>query len=712
MPTDVSVAMSLKDNMSAALLDMRNSMARWRSDVGELQTELVKLGETKVDLKLDIRKATQQASEARKAFNALKTDVDEGTRAAAEANWRDAELHLEDLKQQYYAVSAQVRQTTKDIEANMAAISRADNRAEIGSRLDSLSQMGESAAESGLLSALATAGITSLAGDVGAQFLGAVVSSSYGSEVGSLLDSALSGAAVGAGLGSLGGPVMAAIGAGLGGAVGTIGGATQMYQARDDAFKDFYGGVYDTQSAAVTSQAESGSATASQRELDAISFDTLITDKMGAPAFLQELASMASKTPFSYSDLTTMTKSLSVAFGDDADRIFDLMTGIGNAGATVGASTSDMQWLATALARFQQNDRVDLAEVNMFQDRGIDVLGMLSDYYGKSVGDIRTMISKKEISGIEAVNIIQAGLSMYDGAMELMSQTFEGLSNTRSDTLEGIYAVGGEAYNSSRKDSMAMDIKAYEGSLGEAMKEAYSAIGAGQAALENLQDAYTRDALSAVLEGGELTQEWDASTAKQLEQLSGEYQAAMEDYKSGNDEAGVKMDSIITTAQGLADEQFKASDLYQQDLEAQENSLTALRENTAALQAASAAYSLSQSRTSGMATVPIGSGSGGTDKSYASKVGSLTQQANPGAFSSYAAARSYAYGLDRVPYDNFPSLLHEGERVLTAREARAQDKQVPNINITVNGNFSGATPEEVGEKVVTMLLSKLKAGVY
>lgn len=702
MGTDASIALSLKDNVSAALIDMRSGMSAVRADVSKLQDELTQLSNKKVSLKMDVTQARQEANLARKAYEELGDSVDEATRAAAKADWTQAETKLESLRQQYDSVSRQVRQTTKDIESATTSVSKLDNRAS--------SSMAAGSGD-GLLSALATAGITSLAGDVGAQFLGAVVSSTYGSEAGGLLDGALSGAAVGAGLGSLGGPVMAAVGAGVGGVIGTIGGAAQMYEARDDAFKDFYGGVYDTQSAAVTSQAESGSATASQRELDAISFDTLITDKMGAPAFLQELASMASKTPFSYSDLTTMTKSLSVAFGDDADRIFDLMTGIGNAGATVGASTSDMQWLATALARFQQNDRVDLAEVNMFQDRGIDVLGMLSDYYGKSVGDIRTMISKKEISGIEAVNIIQAGLSMYDGAMELMSQTFEGLSNTRSDTLEGIYAVGGEAYNSSRKDSMAMDIKAYEGSLGEAMKEAYSAIGAGQAALENLQDAYTRDALSAVLEGGELTQEWDASTAKQLEQLSGEYQAAMEDYKSGNDEAGVKMDSIITTAQGLADEQFKASDLYQQDLEAQENSLTALRENTAALQAASAAYSLSQSRTPGMSTVPIGSGSGGTDKSYASKVGSLTQQANPGAFSSYAAARSYAYGLDRVPYDNFPSLLHEGERVLTAREARAQDKQVPNINITVNGNFSGATPEEVGEKVVTMLLSKLKAGV-
>lgn len=703
MGTDASIALSLKDNVSAALIDMRSGMSTFRGDVSKLQDELTQLSNKKVSLKMDVTQARQEANLARKAYEELGDSVDEATRAAAKADWTQAETKLESLRQQYDSVSRQVRQTTKDIESATTSVSKLDNRAS--------SSMAAGSGDS-LLSALATAGITSLAGDVGAQFLGIIVSSAAGSEAGSLLDGALSGAAVGAGLGTvLGGPVGTAMGAGIGAVVGTVGSASQVYQARDDAFKDFYGSVYDTQSAAVTSQAESGSATASQRELDAISFDTLITDKMGAPAFLREVASMAAKTPFEYSDLTAMTKNLSIGFGDDAERILDLMMAIGNAGATIGASASDMQWMATALSRMQSTDLAQLGEINMFQDRGINVIGMLADYYGTSEGSVRSMISSGDVGGREAVNVIQEGLSMYDGAMDTMSATFDGLTSTLSDTMAEIYNASGERYNASRSESMAMDIDAYGGSLGEAMKEAYSAIGAGQAALENLQDAYTRDALSAVLEGGELTQEWDASTAKQLEQLSGEYQAAMEDYKSGNDEAGVKMDSIITTAQGLADEQFKASDLYQQDLEAQENSLTALRENTAALQAASAAYSLSQSRTPGMATVPIGSGSGGTDKSYASKVGSLTQQANPGAFSSYAAARSYAYGLDRVPYDNFPSLLHEGERVLTAREARAQDKQVPNINITVNGNFSGATPEEVGEKVVTMLLSKLKAGV-
>lgn len=705
MGTDASIALSLKDNVSAALIDMSSGMSTVRADVSKLQDELTQLSNKKVSLKMDVTQARQEANLARKAYEELGDSVDEATRAAAKADWTQAETKLESLRQQYDSVSRQVRQTTKDIESATTSVSKLDNRAS--------SSMAAGSGDS-LLSALATAGITSLAGDVGAQFLGTIVSSAAGSEAGSLLDGALSGAAVGAGLGTvLGGPVGTAMGAGIGAVVGTVGSASQVYQARDDAFKDFYGGVYDTQSAAVTSQAESGSATASQRELDAISFSKLITGGGGASEFLSDVASMAAKTPFEYEDLTAMSKNLAIGFGDDPSRIIDLMTGIGNAGATVGASSSDMQWLATALSRMQSTDQAQLGEINMFQDRGIDVIGMLADYYGTSEGSVRSMISKGDVGGREAVNVIQEGLSMYDGAMETMSATFDGLTSTLSDTMAEIYNSSGESYNASRSESMALDIDAYGGSLGEAMQEAYSAIGAGQAALENLQDAYTRDALSAVLEGGELTQEWDASTAKQLEQLSGEYQAAMEDYKSGNDEAGVKMDSIITTAQGLADEQFKASDLYQQDLEAQKNSLTALRENTAALQAASAAYSLSQSRTSGMATVPIGSGSGGTDKSYASKVGSLTQQANPGAFSSYAAARSYAYGLHRVPYDNFPSLLHEDERVLTAREARELDQQKPTINISVTGNtFTGATPEEVGEQVVTMLLSKLKAGVY
>ncbi len=44
---------------------------------------------------------------------------------------------------------------------------------------------------------------------------------------------------------------------------------------------------------------------------------------------------------------------------------------------------------------------------------------------------------------------------------------------------------------------------------------------------------------------------------------------------------------------------------------------------------------------------------------------------------------SEAFGLPYVPYDGFPALLHEGERVLTANQARQMDRNVAGVNIQI-----------------------------
>lgn len=43
-----------------------------------------------------------------------------------------------------------------------------------------------------------------------------------------------------------------------------------------------------------------------------------------------------------------------------------------------------------------------------------------------------------------------------------------------------------------------------------------------------------------------------------------------------------------------------------------------------------------------------------------------------------------AFGMERVPYDNFPALLHEGEQVLTASQARQYKGGKGSSNITIN----------------------------
>lgn len=71
-----------------------------------------------------------------------------------------------------------------------------------------------------------------------------------------------------------------------------------------------------------------------------------------------------------------------------------------------------------------------------------------------------------------------------------------------------------------------------------------------------------------------------------------------------------------------------------------------------------------------------------------------------------------AYGLQRVPYDNFPALLHEGERVLTASEARTMSAGSGGVTIQV-GQLSvreEADVDRVAEALYERLLLANMAG--
>ncbi len=64
-----------------------------------------------------------------------------------------------------------------------------------------------------------------------------------------------------------------------------------------------------------------------------------------------------------------------------------------------------------------------------------------------------------------------------------------------------------------------------------------------------------------------------------------------------------------------------------------------------------------------------------------------------------------AYGLSYVPYDNFPARLHEGERVLTASEARTYGSGTPTIAIT--GNSFSIREEADIDKVAKAIAHQL-----
>lgn len=670
--------------MSAAIVSMRNSMTAYRADVVELQKELYSLSNTKASLRVDMNAAQIQLKKTRQAYKDLGDEATEAERKAAEADWRQAEENLDNIRQQYELFSKQVKQTTRDIETASGAISRMENRA-------------GGPGSTGILSALGKAGILSMAGDAASQWANVMVGSTLGSSAGSLFSSALSGAAMGS---LLGAPGMA-VGAAIGGGLGLASGGAQELQSRDAAFIEYYNNLYDTQKAANAEGKTAGISTAAQRELDLIAFETILGEQT-AGKYLQDLRSMAASTPLEYSDLTTMSRALSTGFKDDPSRMLALMTGIGNAGSAVGVSASEMATMAQALSQMQSSDKADLERLNIWQDRGVDVIGMLASAYGVDKGRIYEMISDSDISGTKAVQIIEDGLGMYEGAMDEMSRTFEGLTSTLNDTMTEIDNAYGEGYNPVRSRGMEAEISAYGGLLGDVMQTMNRISGENAAYLENLGEEYTREALGAVLLGND-TSLFGESDRQQLEELRSQFVEASAKYEAtGDHNAALTMESAQDSAQAIAQAAFEASDQYKATQEAEKNTLSALQDNTSALQAATNAYSLSQTRSIGGIVSGWLGLDGKTQNAYESGPRPLPQS---------TSGSGHAYGLARVPRNGF-FFLHEGERVQTAQEASSAQSGRP-IQITITGNNfgAGATAEEIAQRLADSIERKMAAGV-
>ena len=429
MPAEASLAMSVRDNLSAAIVSMRNSMTAFRRDTTELGAELDRLSSRRLTLRLDLDQATAAAKQARQVMRDLAREgASAAEQAAAEEEWRRAELHLQSVREEYNLVGRQVRETTRDFENASDAIRRAENRA--GNR----GSPGGAGDTESLLSALSKSGLMNMAGDAMGQLANATIGSMFGSEAGSLISGALSGAMSGAAMGSLAGPVGSAIGAAIGGASGLITSGTQAFQARDEAFKGYYQDLYQTNSSATAESISSGSGIAAGRETDLISFTTMFKDEDTAKDYLSGLVEMANTTPFLYDDLTAMSKTLAT-YKYDADSILPVLQKVGDAGAALGMGVSDMSAVATSLGRMKSSDKASLEYLNILNDRGIGAVNYLAEAKGISVGETYDMISRGKISGTEAVEIILNAMETdFSGAMKEQSQTFSGLTST----LEGL----------------------------------------------------------------------------------------------------------------------------------------------------------------------------------------------------------------------------------------------------------------------------------
>lgn len=388
---------------------------------------------------------------------------------------------------------------------------------------------------------------------------------------------------------------------------------------------------------------------------------------------------------------------------------------LSDATAGLSLSDSDVTMFITGLSRMRTTGKATTEYLNYFSERGVDVYQALSEALqenGQNVdkSGIAELISKGAISGDTASEaILQYIKREYGGLSSELASTYDAMVANLGDATTSLNAVMGNAYNEIDKSRIQREMDFYDSEAGAALEEAYGIIGASQAYAESYKNEILNAARTWILTGEEsdlftenMTYQ-DTNVRDWLTSQHEEFENLMLAAEDGSETAGIHMEGIINSADALAQTMFDSSDFAKAQAETEQDLIEATQNLTASFNSFAAAYGTQQALTKGLAAV--------TDYRASWAIPKISDDEKNAIIHAPTSeiprnVSGYAYGLNRVPYDDFPAILHEDERILTASEARSYESSRA-IQVTVTGNEFVVRDETdidaIAEKIATEL---------
>lgn len=657
---DISIAISAQDRYSSAIEKMSYTTRAFNKDAEHMEQLLHDLTTQKVDIKLELDEARAQLKTLEKQFANTKDEADGLQLQMAQANY-------DNIKRNYDLVTKGAREAENQMQKTGDAFRKTGNIAS-----------GASSGFKSIVGSLAAAGAGSILADLLGETAITLAGSIGGQATGTLLSSVLSMASSGAAVGSmiLGPGAGTAAGAAVGGILGSISGAAKNFEEKDDAFKSYVQERFNEVTEEQASDLASGSSIASGREQKQLAFSTLLGSDAAAEGFLDEVKKMAADTNYTYDEITGYAKSLIKPFGQE--KTFDVLTTLSDTSAALSLNSSDNSMLIAGLSRMKLTDKTTQEYLNYFSERGIDVYAALAKW-----GDAATVaekVTKGKIRGSEAVEEILSYMNdQYGGLSVKMAETYEGMMGNLADAEANVQEAYGIGYNEKRKEGIQAQMDWLSGGEGEGLMDDYSAIGAWKAELENEKERYQREAIEAMKQ----TLEYQEAEAK-------------------GDAA--KMGELLMRAKVQGMNEYNASEGAQLLLESELSLAGAIREDTESNQAYwDAGYRKGQEFSKGLLAGRLGGSMDPlTGNRYYNGGETVTDE-----WGNLLSIQGKAFGLTRVPRDNFPALLHQGERVLTASQAREDDQESRSVIVDKLADTLVVREEADINKIATALAREL-----
>ena len=679
MSRDVSIVFKASDRLSDSIRSMRQNVNGLSRDVTEYRKIQDKAFREKAKISLDITQAKQSLKELEKA-------VKQGTDGAKEA-FTEKRLELERLNEEYRRLGDVAKEAAKSERQLAQDISRTSNANATRTPAGNTGAISNSMQ---MMRGLATAGLGQMVGNSVQNYLYTSVGSMYGQMVGSAVSSIGGGIVSGGAIGSMFGPVGAGIGAAIGGLTGAINALTDKQNKEDDYFRNEVQNLHTTALQEFEERKQNGISLSADREMALRNYQTMAGQEKGTKLY-NDMVKYGDTTPY---DTTNMLKEgqQMLNYKIDPSMITDLTKMIGD--ISMG-DQNKFSGLAYAFSQSLGAGTLNGQDARQMTNWGWNPYTAIAEMTGKSMDEVKKMGSDGEISSDLLLKAMKwdtsEGGNFYNG-INAMSDTYISMVGQLESAQNNIDIAMGDAYREKRKEGISWEIEQKTGEMGEEMKKMYGLIGEYEADLENKREESIINAM-------------------QRAQESNEYKLAM----ANND--GAKMGEILAGARAKAEIDYKNGPEYQMKLNAEMGTVERiqtdlLQNNTYLVFGEKMGVQFSKGYAGAIETGIKSSLLNVAEQQNAiQKQGNWFQRAGlhiKNALQKSAVAHPHADGIARVPFDNYPAMLHEGERVLTRAEVNQQNNGNGSVTIAKIADSVVIREEADIDKVARAFAQKLQ----
>ena len=157
------------------------------------------------------------------------------------------------------------------------------------------------------------------------------------------------------------------------------------------------------------------------------SFETFLGSAEKASKAVENIKKDSSKTPFDVTSLVQANQML-ISAGENAGDAREIILALGDAVTATGGGNAELTRMAANLQQVKNAGEATALDIKQFAYAGIDIYGLLADYTGKSVQEVKDMKVSYEVL-TEALKKANKQGGKYFEAMSSASETLTGQVN-------------------------------------------------------------------------------------------------------------------------------------------------------------------------------------------------------------------------------------------------------------------------------------------